>query len=107
MRRLLIAAALVAAFAFPATAGAATVGSSGLGEPLFPFACNGGYDVSNYALALDYTRDGNRLEGTATITATATEALDRFDLDLRGFEISRLDVNGRPPRFTREGEQEP
>jgi aminopeptidase N len=101
-----IVAALAASMVWAAPAGAATFGSPGLGDPFFPFAGNGGYDVSNYSLGLDYRRDGNRLQGTAVITATATQALDRFDLDLRGFDISRLDVNGQPATFTREGEQE-
>jgi aminopeptidase N len=82
-----------------------TFGSPGLGDPFFPLAGNGGYDVGHYALALDYTRAGNRLEGSVTISATATQALDRFDLDLRGFSISRLDVNGRPASFTRNGQE--
>ena len=104
--RLAIAAATAALLLWAAPAGAATFGSAGLGDPFFPFAGNGGYDVSNYSLALDYTRAGNRLQGSAVITATATQGLDRFDLDLRGFGISRLDVDGRPATFTREGEQE-
>ena len=99
------AAALAAALALAAPAGAATFGSPGLGDPFFPLAGNGGYDVGHYALALDYDRAGNRLAGTTTITATATQALDRFDLDLRGFAISRLDVNGAPATFTRDGQE--
>src|SRR5215213_11142960 len=85
---------------------AAAIGSPGLGDPFFPFAGNGGYDVGHYALTLAYDRDDNRLAGTAVISATATEALSRFDLDLRGFAVSRLEVNGRPATFAREGEQE-
>jgi aminopeptidase N len=99
------AAAMAAALALAVPAGAATFGSPGLGDPFFPLAGNGGYDVGHYALALDYTRAGNRLEGSVTISATATQALDRFDLDLRGFSISRLDVNGRPASFTRNGQE--
>src|SRR4051794_33784767 len=100
------AAATAAALVLSAPAGAAGLGSPGLGDPFFPFAGNGGYDVGHYDLTLDYDRDGNRLAGTAVINATATEALSRFDLDLRGFGVSRLEVNGRPATFTREGEQE-
>ena len=59
------------------------------------------YGPRHYALALDYTRTGNRLAGSAT----ATQALDRFDLDLRGFAISRLEVNGQPAAFTRDGQE--
>src|SRR5215210_7862659 len=104
-RTLIAAATAAAALALAAPAGAASFGSPGLGDPFFPLAGNGGYDVGHYALALDYTRTGNRLEGSVTISATATQALDRFDLDLRGFSISRLDVNGRPASFTRDGQE--
>src|SRR5512133_745475 len=81
-------------------------GSSGLGDPFFPNAGNGGYDVSHYSLTLGYEPASNQLAGTALITATATQDLSRFDLDLRGFSISRLNVNGHAASFTREGEQE-
>ena len=80
-------------------------GSAGIGDPYFPLAGNGGYDVGHYGLTLGYTRAGNQLEGSVLISATATQALDRFDLDLRGFEISRLEVDGRPATFTREGQE--
>ncbi len=100
------AAAAAAVLAVAAPAGAATFGSPGLGDPFFPLAGNGGYDVGHYALTLDYNRAGNHLDGSALVSATATQALDRFDLDLRGFSISRLEVNGQPATFTREGEQE-
>ena len=64
-------------------------GSPGLGDPFFPNAGNGGYDVSHYSLSLGYEPSGNQLSGTAEITAAATQNLSRFDLDLRGFSISR------------------
>src|SRR5215218_2435255 len=99
------AAAAAAALALASPAGAATFGSPGLGDPFFPLAGNGGYDVGSYSLALDYVRAGNHLEASALISATATQALDRFDLDLRGFSISRLEVNGRSASFTREGQE--
>jgi aminopeptidase N len=93
---------------FTGTAGAAAFqpGSSGLGDPFFPNAGNGGYDVSHYSLTLSYEPASNQLAGTAVVTATATQDLSRFDLDLRGFSISRLLVNGQAATFTREGEQE-
>jgi len=80
-------------------------GSAGLGDPLFPLAGNGGYDVSNYALILDYEPSANFLSGSAVITATATQSLSRFDLDLRGFTISRLLVNGQSASFARSGQE--
>ena len=47
------------AHAAPAAAGTPAPGSSGLGDPFFPNAGNGGYDVSAYDLRLDY-RPGTR-----------------------------------------------
>jgi aminopeptidase N len=81
-------------------------GSSGLGDPFFPNAGNGGYDVAHYSLTLNYEPSSNQLTGSAEVTATATQNLSRFDLDLRGFSISRLLVNGQPASFVRDGEQE-
>jgi len=73
---------------------------------MFPNAGNGGYDVKNYNLTLDYAPSSNHLAATALITATATQNLSSFNLDLRGFDISRLLVNGRIATFTRDLGQE-
>jgi hypothetical protein len=87
----------------PAALAAGTPGSDGLGDPMFPLAGNGGYDVSNYSLTLDYTPAGNQLHGTAVITARATQNLSRFDLDFRmQNSITRLLVNGVSASFTYE-----
>jgi aminopeptidase N len=80
-------------------------GSPGLGDPYFPLAGNGGYDFRHYSLDLDYVRAGNRLDATAVITARATQDLRRFDLDLRGFTISRLTVDGAPAVYARDGQE--
>ena len=102
-RTLLHAAALAGALVLaPAglAAGGFTAGSDGLGDPMFPLAGNDGYDVSNYSLTLDYTPAGNRLVGTAVITARATQNLSQFDLDFRmQNSITRLLVNGTPASF--------
>jgi aminopeptidase N len=103
------AAVLVAAtLAVPARASAAggfVAGSAGLGDPFFPLAGNGGYDVTNYSLDLGYDPTARRLDGVATISATATQNLSRFDLDLRGFDVSRIAVNTRLASFTRDGQE--
>jgi aminopeptidase N len=100
--------AVTAAVAVPSPAWAAepfTPGSAGLGDPFFPLAGNGGYDVGHYSLRLGYDPATRRLDGTATIQATATQNLSRFDLDLRGFDISRLEVDGQAAAFTRDGQE--
>jgi aminopeptidase N len=106
IRRAAVAAATLL-FLAAGTAGAAnfTPGSDGLGDPFFPKAGNGGYDVSHYSLTLDYDQASNHLAGTAEITARATQDLSRFDLDLRGFTISRLLVDAAPASQARDGQE--
>ncbi len=102
--RLGAAAALALALLAPAQA-AATAGSSGLGDPFFPQAGNGGYDVLHYGLRLDYQPATNRLDAVARIEADPTVNLTRFDLDFRGPPITALRVNGRPAAFARRGQE--
>jgi aminopeptidase N len=90
--------------AAPAAA-AFTPGTPGLGDPYYPLAGNGGYDVQHYGLTIDWTQETNQMRSTAVITARATQDLSRFDLDLRGFSIPRLLVNGAPASFTRDGQE--
>ena len=106
--RLGCAALIAATLAVPGPVWAAdgfAAGSPGLGDPFFPLAGNGGYDVSNYSLTLNYDPQTRRLAGSATIDAMATQNLSRFDLDLRGFDVSRLAVDGRAAAFTRDGQE--
>src|SRR5215211_3956455 len=108
MGRLGVVVLAVAVLAVAAPAGAAdrfTPGAPGLGDPFFPLAGNGGYDVAHYGLRLRYDPATRHLDGRATIRAVATQDLSRFDLDLRGFAISRLSVNGRTASFTRRGQE--
>jgi aminopeptidase N len=105
---IVVATALVVGAAPALPAGASNgfrPGSPGLGDPFFPLAGNGGYDVAHYGLRLGYDPATRHLDGTVTILARATQNLSRFDLDLRGFEISRLLVNGRAASFTRRGQE--
>nr|WP_172968063.1 M1 family metallopeptidase [Micromonospora sp. WMMA2032] len=69
-------------------------GAADAGDPYVPGAGNGGYDVGHYALDVRYDPGDDRLTGTATVTATATEALSRFQLDLAGLDVDRVRVDG-------------
>ena len=81
-------------------------GAPGAGDPFFPLAGNGGYDVSHYSLRLDFFPVANQLSGRATIIARATQNLERFNLDLRDFyAVSRLTVNFAPATFTHQGQE--
>jgi aminopeptidase N len=106
LRRAVAGALAITAVAATPAAAQFSPGSAGLGDPFFPFAGNGGYDVQHYFLDLDYVRTGNQMDATATITAKATEDLSSFNLDLRGFNISNLDVDGVDAAFTRSGTHE-
>ncbi len=93
--------ALALSMATPAQAAAPRPGSIGAGDPYFPRQGNGGYDVSGYALELRYDPATRRLGGTAQITARATQALSRFDLDLRrSLHASAVRVNGEHATFS-------
>jgi aminopeptidase N len=102
-----VLAAIGAALVLAAPAGAADFapGSDGLGDPFFPLAGNGGYDVRHYTLDLAYDRATNRLDGDVTILARAEQSLSSFNLDFRGYDISDLEVNGRDADFTRDGQE--
>lgn len=109
MRRYALSAAfLVCAFWLLGGVAAAvgfTPGAPGVGDPFFPLAGNGGYNVAHYSLTLAYDPPSNQLGGTAVISATATQNLSRFDLDLRGFTVSQVVVNGRGATFARSGQE--
>lgn len=80
-------------------------GGSGLGDPYFPKAGNGGYDVTHYDLTLAYSPDVRELTGTATITARATAELSSFHLDFKGMTVKSLTVGGRKAGWSRGGQE--
>jgi aminopeptidase N len=107
-RPLALAAALLAllAAAAPAAAERYVAGSPGLGDPFFPLAGNGGYDVGHYSLDLDYAQGDNPLSGRAAIVARATQNLRSFNLDLRDmYRVSRVSVNGHHATFQHSGQE--
>jgi aminopeptidase N len=71
-------------------------GAPGLCDSYFPQAGNGGYDVADYHLDLTYDPATQTLRGSATITATATANLSRFNLDFVGPDIESVQVDGQP-----------
>ncbi|WP_214405975.1 M1 family metallopeptidase [Pseudonocardia lacus] len=70
-------------------------------DPYLPAHGNGGYRVEHYELDVDYKPAANRLTGRAVLTAVADAPLSRFSLDLAGFRVPKVLVDGRPARFTR------
>src|SRR5215216_556462 len=103
MRRALAAAVVIAMLPVggctddkPKTPVAASFspGADGIGDLYFPTYGNGGYDVGGYDLKLRYDPKSGRLEGSATVTATATQDLSRFNLDFATLEASAVTVDG-------------
>ncbi len=76
-------------------------GAPGVGDPYFPEAGNGGYDVQHYDLDVRYDPLHHRLWGVATIRAVATENLDRFNLDLVGLIVRNIEVDRKRARWSR------
>jgi aminopeptidase N len=80
-------------------------GATGVDDPYFPLEGNGGYDVGHYDLTLSYDPAERRLAGTARVTATAKQNLSRFDLDLNGLTVQRVDVNNVAAQWNRSGQE--
>ena len=59
----------------------------------------------HYDLDLRYATSApsQGIDGTMTMTAVATQALSRFDLDFRGTGLGSVSVDGTPARFRRSG----
>ena len=107
MRRALVAAVatmMVLLAGAPAQA-APGPGAPGVGDPYFPDYGNGGYDVSHYDIRLRYYPETDRLTGTTTIMARATQDLNRFNLDFI-LPTSSVRVNGWSATFARQGDHE-
>lgn len=85
--------------------GDASPGSAGLGDTLLPTSGNGGYDVSQYDLAFAVDDTSGPITATATITATASQALSSFHLDFRGYEITAATVDGAAAATERDGDE--
>lgn len=81
-------------------------GLDGLGDPYYPRLGNSGYDVDHYTIELSWDPDSLEIEAETTIEARATQPLERFHLDFRGFDLDGITVNGEAAASTREGEHE-
>ena len=80
-------------------------GAGDLGDTYYPGIGNGGYDVTHYDLNLGYNPTTHILNGSATITAAATQNLCRFNLDLRGLTVASVKVDGAAATWTRDGRE--
>jgi aminopeptidase N len=62
---------------------------------------NPGYDVASYHAQVTYDPAQQRLDGTVTVTATATADLSTVTLDLVGLTVDEVTVDGTPARVDR------
>ncbi|MFE2945317.1 M1 family metallopeptidase [Streptomyces sp. NPDC059255] len=77
----------------------------GIGDPLFPYLGNPGYDVLAYDIAFTYRGDNTKpLDAVTKIDATATQHLDRINLDFTHGTVRSVEVDGAPARFATAGE---
>ena len=82
-----------------------TKGTAGVGDPLLPLSGDGGLHVRHYALTLTYQPRTRNLDGTAVLSATATQDLSGFDLDLAGLDVHGVTVDGTPVSYGRSGQK--
>ncbi len=80
-------------------------GAISLGDPYVGDFGNGGYDVQSYDLTLDWDPAAERLDGVARIVSTATQDLTAFNLELTGFDIALVQVDGQDAEFTRDEDE--
>ena len=91
----------------PLSAAQPSPGAPGIGDILYPNLGNGGYDVDHYHLDLRYetAAPSQALAGTVTISAHATQALSRFNLDFAGAAVGGVSVAGAAAAYTWDGEE--
>ena len=100
--RALLLAAMLACVVAPASH-AQSPGAPGVGDSYYPLAGNGGFQVDDYDLAIRFAPGRGTIRARAAITATASQALSSFNLDLRGLRVESVAVNGAPASFSRRG----
>ncbi|MBA3779228.1 MAG: M1 family metallopeptidase [Chloroflexi bacterium] len=62
---------------------------------------NPGYDVRHYDLDLRFDPDGRVLDAVVTLSATMTADLDTVNVDLIGFDVEDVAVDGEDAAFAR------
>ena len=103
LRRLKAVALLASAVAL--VAASAPAAPLGVGDRLFPYLGNPGYDVVSYDLSFVYPGTNREpLQAVTTIDAWTTTSLDRVNLDFAHGEVDSVDVDGEPAAFTSSGE---
>ncbi|MGY0070127.1 M1 family metallopeptidase [Streptomyces sp. QTS137] len=104
-RRRTSAALLASAVCVCLLAASAPATPLGIGDRLFPYLGNPGYDVTSYHLALSYPGTNDTpLQATTTVRARTTTDLERINLDFAHGTVHSVEVDGAPATFTTAGE---
>jgi len=80
----------------------ATIGADGAGDSYYPTYGNGGYDVLNYDITFDWDDGERSIDAETTLSLVATQNLTQFNIDLIGFDISAISINGEAADFSRQ-----
>ncbi|MER5756629.1 M1 family metallopeptidase [Streptomyces sp. NPDC002088] len=104
-RRRLKAALLASAVSVCLVAASAPPAPLGVGDRLFPYLGNPGYDVASYDLSFTYPGSNDKpLRAVTTIDARTTTSLDRVNLDFDRGTVESVQVDGVPASFTTAGD---
>ncbi|GAA3216043.1 hypothetical protein GCM10020256_18040 [Streptomyces thermocoprophilus] len=100
------AAALVAsAVSVCLVAASAPPAPLGVGDRLFPYLGNPGYDVASYDLSFTYSgKNTEPLKAVTTIDAWTTRPLERINLDFAYGDVESVEVDGEAASFATAGE---
>ncbi|MER5510094.1 M1 family metallopeptidase [Streptomyces sp. NPDC002766] len=104
-RRLKATALLASAVSVCLLAASAPPAPLGVGDRLFPYLGNPGYDVASYDLSFTYPGSNDKpLQAVTTIDAWTTRDLDRINLDFAHGKVESVEVDGEPAGFATAGE---
>ncbi|MFF3334350.1 M1 family metallopeptidase [Streptomyces sp. NPDC002888] len=103
--RHLKAALLASAVSVCLVAASAPVAPLGVGDRLFPYLGNPGYDVASYDLSFTYPGTNDKpLQAVTTIDARTTTELERVNLDFAHGKVTSVEVDGEAASFAGAGE---
>ncbi|MER5429089.1 M1 family metallopeptidase [Streptomyces sp. NPDC002588] len=103
--RRLKSALLASAVSVCLVAASAPATPLGVGDRLFPYLGNPGYDVTSYDLSFTYSGSNSKaLQAVTTIDAWTTTDLERINLDFAHGEVDSVEVDGRPTAFESTGD---
>ncbi|CAL9428312.1 Aminopeptidase N [Streptomyces sp. enrichment culture] len=103
--RRLKAALLASAVTVCLVAASAPPAPLGVGDRLFPYLGNPGYDVASYDLSFSYPGANDRpLQAVTTIDAWTTDELEHVNLDFARGNVQSVEIDGEPTTYAAAGE---